>query len=70
MITAKIVGDSISPQGHRITSMELTLPYQLISKLKDFREFSISYMDIENIPFEDLKKSIQQNPFTPIAWQK
>lgn len=69
-IEAKIVADSISPQGHRITSMLLTYPRFIHGELLTHRMFSRNSSSSRAIPFEKMVKSIEEDPFIPIAWQK
>ena len=69
-ISAKIVADSISPQGHRITSFILTYPRFINSELMTHRVFSRNSASSRAIPFEKMVKMVQEYPFIPIAWQK
>lgn len=69
-IEAKIVADSISPQGHRITSFILTYPRFIHSELMTHRMFSRNSASSRAIPFEKMVKMVQEDTFIPIAWQK
>ena len=69
-IEAKIVADSISPQGHRITSFILTYPRFIHSELMTHRMFSRNSASSRAIPFEKMVKMVEEDPFIPIAWQK
>lgn len=69
-IDAKIIADSISPQGHRITSFILTYPRFIHSELMTHRMFSRNAASSRAIPFSKMVKSIEEDPFIPIAWQK
>ena len=69
-IKATIIADSVNPQGDRITSMLLTIPYFLLNELKNYKEFSINEQSYDNISFEDIIKDVEENPFIPIAWKK
>lgn len=69
-IEAKIVADSISPQGHRITTMLLTFPRFILAELNTHRLFSRNSASSRAIPFEKMVKMIEEDPFIPIAWQK
>ena len=68
-IAAKIVADSISPQGHRITSFILTYPRFIHSELMTHRVFSRNSASSRAIPFEKMVKMVEEYPFIPIAWQ-
>lgn len=69
-ISAEIVADSISPQGHRITSFVLTYPRFIHSELMTHRLFSRNSASSRAIPFEKMVKMVEEDPFIPIAWQK
>jgi thymidylate synthase ThyX len=70
MISAKIIADSISPQGHRITTFELVFPRMILAELNTHRLFSRNSASSRAIPFNKMVKVVQDNPFIPIAWQK
>ena len=69
-IEAKIIADSISPQGDRIISYLLTYPRFIHSELMTHRMFSRNSASSRAIPFEKMVKMVEEDPFTPIAWQK
>ena len=69
-INAEIVADSISPQGHRITSFVLTYPRFIHSELMTHRLFSRNSASSRAIPLEKMVKMVEEDPFIPIAWQK
>ena len=69
-INAKIVADSISPQGSRITSFILTYPRFIHAELMTHRMFSRNSASSRAIPFGKMVKMVQEDPFIPIAWQK
>lgn len=69
-ISAEIVADSISPQGHRITSFILTYPRFIHSELMTHRLFSRNAASSRAIPFNKMVQMIEEDPFIPIAWQK
>lgn len=69
-INAKIVADSKSPQGKRITTYLLTYPRSIHSELMTHRLFSRNAASSRAIPFSKMVDQIQNDPFIPIAWQK
>lgn len=69
-ISAKIVADSISPQGHRITSFILTYPRFIHGELMTHRMFSRNSASSRAIPFKKMVEMVKTDPFIPIAWQK
>ena len=69
-ISAKIIADSISPKGHRITSFILTYPRSIHGELMTHRMFSRNSASSRAMPFKKMVKMAQDDPFIPIAWQK
>lgn len=68
--SAKIVADSIDVRGNRITSYILTYPRIIHAEVMTHRMFSRNAASSRAIPFAKMVKDIQEDPFTPIAWQK
>lgn len=69
-ISAKIVADSINKQGNRITTMEVVFPRFILAEFNTHRLFSRNSASSRAIPFKKMVRSIKENLFTPIAWQK
>ena len=69
-ISAKIVADSISPQGDRLTSLQITFPRILLSEINTHRMLSKNTSSSRAIPFKKMVEAIENDPFIPIAWQK
>ena len=69
-ISAKIIADSINPQGHRITSFILTYPRMIHGELMTHRVFSRNSASSRAIPFKKMMEMVEKDPFIPIAWQK
>lgn len=70
MIQAKIIADSMNEFGNRITTMIVTMPRFILAEFNTHRMFSRNSASSRAIPFEKMVKSVQENPFIPIAWQK
>lgn len=70
MIKAEIVADSVNGFGNRLTTMVVTFPRFILAELNTHRMFSRNSASSRAIPFEKMLKSVQENPFIPIAWQK
>ena len=68
-ISAKIIADSINPQGHRITSFILTYPRMIHGELMTHRVFSRNSASSRAIPFNKMVEMAESDPFIPIAWQ-
>ena len=69
-ISAKIVADSLSPQGDRLTSLLITFPRIILSELLTHRMLSKNTSSSRAIPFNKMVEAVQKDPFIPIAWQK
>jgi thymidylate synthase ThyX len=69
-INAKIIADSKNQFGNRITTMLVTFPRIILAEFNTHRMFSRNTASSRAIPFEKMLKSIEEDPFIPIAWQK
>lgn len=67
LISATIVLDSISEEGFRLTTFELTLPKTLLAQLNTHRALSKNAASARAIPTKKFKQSIIDTPFTP-SW--
>jgi thymidylate synthase ThyX len=70
MIEAKIIADSKSIRGERITTFLLTFPRIILAEFNTHRAFSRNSASSRAIPFKKMMESVENNPFIPIAWQK
>ncbi len=70
MITAKVVADSINQYGSRITSIVVTLPRIILAEANTHRMLSRNSASSRAIPFKKMVRSVKENPFIPMAWQK
>lgn len=70
MISAKIIQDSISEEGIRITTMELVYPRFIHSEFMTHRVFSRNAASSRAIPIEKMIETIENNPAKPIHWGK
>ena len=66
----EIVADSLSPQGDILTTFKITFPRIVLAELNTHRMFSRNSASSRAIPFNKMVKSVEENPFIPIAWQK
>ncbi|HNQ20388.1 MAG TPA: hypothetical protein PKI46_04930, partial [Bacteroidales bacterium] len=55
---------------NRITTMVVTMPRIILAEFNTHRMFSRNSASSRAIPFEKMVKSVEENPFIPIAWQK
>lgn len=70
MIQAKVIADSQNQFGNRITTMIVTMPRYILAEFNTHRMLSKNSASSRAIPFEKLLKSVEENPFIPIAWMK
>jgi thymidylate synthase ThyX len=68
--SAKIVLDSIGPNGVRLTTFELTYPRFIHSELMTHRMLSRNSASSRAIPVEKLLKRIEDDPALPVWWGK
>ena len=69
-IEAKILADSKSIRGERLTTFLLTFPRIILAEFNTHRMFSRNSASSRAIPFAKMVESVETNPFIPIAWQK
>jgi thymidylate synthase ThyX len=67
---AKILLDSVSPNGVRLTTMEVTFPRFVLAEFNTHRMFSRNSASSRAIPVEKQLKRITENPCVPIYWGK
>lgn len=70
MIDAKIVLDSVGPNGARLTTFELTYPRMVHAELMTHRMFSRNSASSRAIPTEKLLARIEDDPAGPVWWGK
>lgn len=70
MISAKVICDSKSPQGVRITTMELEYPRIIHSEFMTHRVFSRNAASSRAIPVGKMLKRVRENPAMPVSWGK
>lgn len=70
MISATVVADSISPHGHRVSTLEVVIPRIVLAEFNTHRVFSRNSASSRAIPIGRMLESVKENPFIPHAWQK
>lgn len=70
MISAKIVQDSVTTQGKRITTFELEYPRFIHSEFMTHRQFSRNCASSRAIPIDAMHKQVLENPAEPVHWGK
>src|ERR1700742_2095163 len=67
-ITAKIICDSVSEAGVRLTTFELMYPRFIHAELMTHRAFSRNAASSRAIPIETMLRRIEENPAMPVFW--
>ncbi len=62
---AKILADSISPQGIRITTVQVTFPRFILAEFNTHRVFGRNSASSRAIPSEKIIERVLKNPFVP-----
>lgn len=69
-ITARILADSISPQGVRMTTMEIEYPRFILAELNTHRMLSKNSASSRAIPVKAMHEQIKAAPAGPVYWGK
>lgn len=67
-ISAKIIADSVSPQGIRLTTLQLRYPKFIHGEFMTHRMFSRNASSSRAIPVERLIEDIERDPVAPSSW--
>lgn len=70
MISAAIVADSKDRRENRITTMEVVFPRMILAEFNTHRMFSRNSASSRAIPYKKMLKSVKENLFIPMAFQK
>lgn len=65
---AKIIADSVTRAGDRLTTMEVTFPRFVLAEFNTHRMFSRNSASSRAIPFEKQIERVMQAPFIPEYW--
>lgn len=68
LITAKIIADSESEEGIRMTTMEIEYPRFILAELNTHRMLSKNSASSRAIPVAAMHDQIRQNPAQPVSW--
>lgn len=66
--SAKIVADSISQSGHRLTTMQVTFPRMVLAEFNTHRMFSRNSASSRAIPVTKQLELIKNDPVLPVYW--
>ena len=70
LITAKILADSVSPEGIRMTTFEIEYPRFILAELNTHRMLSKNSASSRAIPVAAMHDHIRANTATPVHWGK
>jgi len=69
-ISAKIIADSVSPEGTRFTTMEIEYPRFILAELNTHRMLSKNSASSRAIPVAKMHEHIKANTASPVSWGK
>lgn len=70
MIEAKIIADSISNVGKRITTMQVKFHRFILPEFNTHRVFSRNFSSSRAIPTKKLLEQVREDPAMPVHWGK
>jgi hypothetical protein len=70
LITARILADSVSPDGVRMTTFEIEYPRFILAELNTHRMLSKNSASSRAIPVKVMHEHMRQTPAQPVHWGK
>ena len=70
MISAKVIADSVSPDGVRLTTFEVEFHRFVLAECNTHRVFSRNYQSSRAVPVQSMIDQVRENPAEPIHWGK
>ena len=68
MISSKVIADSVSDSGHRITTLQLAYPRFIHGEFMTHRVFSRNAMSSRAIPVKKVIQQVRESPELPVNW--
>src|SRR4051812_49960571 len=65
---AKVLADSVSPAGHRLTTLEATFPRFVLAEFNTHRVFSRNSASSRAIPVAKQLRRVLDDPYLPIEF--
>ena len=65
---AKIIADSITPEGVRLTTMEIVCHRFVLAEFNTHRKFSRNSASSRAIPYAKMRERVIMNPAIPLVW--
>lgn len=69
-IAAKVIADSVSADGIRLTTLELRYPRPIHAEVMTHRQFSRNASSSRAIPVKRVVEDVERDPFVPRHWGK
>lgn len=66
--SAKVIADSLSPTGDRLTTMEVTFHRFVLAQINTHRKFSRNVASSRAIPFKKFRDAVIENPAIPVKF--
>lgn len=70
MIEAKVIADTVSRAGIRLTTLQLIYPRFIHAEMLTHRSFSRNASSSRAVPVAKMIRQVQENPAKPIHWGK
>lgn len=67
-ISAKVIADSINPDGDRLTTFEVVFPRWILAEVNTHRALSRNSASSRAIPIEKVIRQVWSDPAEPVAW--
>lgn len=64
----KIIADSVSPAGARITTLQVTFPRFVLAEMNTHRAFSRNYESSRAMSVERMIERVKNDPVIPVRW--
>lgn len=68
--SAKMILDSVSPQGHRLRTFQICAHRFILAEINTHRALSRNYRSSRAVPVAKLLEEVRTNPAMPVAWLK
>ena len=68
--SAKVIADSVSPSGERVTTMQLRMHRFILAEFNTSRMFSRNTSSSRAIPVHTLRRAVRDHPAIPVSWGK
>lgn len=66
--SAKVIADSVSPLGNRLTTLEVELHRFVLAEFNTHRKFSRNSASSRAIPYSKIREKVLRSPAIPLSW--